>query len=130
MKKMIRLSLTANILVLIPVCWGLFFNSAWVANGFGEPTPARGILLSIYGAILLVSVGFLFKAEAIAVASLLLVQVLYKITTPLSVGTFDNPVVISNLVIAALHVVTLGMIFRDTHSRWRHPNASADSVSR
>jgi len=44
---------------------------------------------------------------------LLLVQVIYKITTPLTVGSFENPVVISNLVVAAMHAVTLTLIFLD-----------------
>ncbi len=114
MKKMIRLSLLTNVLVLIPVCLGLLFDAAWVVNGYGEPSPARGILLSIYGAILLVSLGLLWKTVPIAVASLLLVQVLYKITTPLTVGALDNPVVISNLVIAALHGITLVLMYRNT----------------
>jgi hypothetical protein len=47
------------------------------------------------------------------VAPLLLVQVLYKLTTPFTVGSFANPVVISNLVIAALHLTTLGLILID-----------------
>jgi hypothetical protein len=45
------------------------------------------------------------------VAGLLLMQVVYKLTTPFTVGTFGNPVVVSNLVIAALHSVTLAGIW-------------------
>lgn len=45
------------------------------------------------------------------VTSLLLVQVIYKLTTPSTVGSFDNPVVISNLLVALLHLVTLYLIF-------------------
>jgi len=44
---------------------------------------------------------------------LLLVQVIYKITTPLTVGSFENPVVISNLVVAVMHTFTLTLIFLD-----------------
>jgi hypothetical protein len=40
------------------------------------------------------------------------VQVIYKITTPFTVGRLQNPIVISNLVVAALHSVTLVSIFR------------------
>jgi hypothetical protein len=35
------------------------------------------------------------------------VQVLYKVTSPLMVGTIANPVVVSNLVIAGFHTATL-----------------------
>jgi len=44
---------------------------------------------------------------------LLLVQVIYKITTPLTVGSFENPVLISNLVVAVMHTVPLTLIFLD-----------------
>ena len=47
-----------------------------------------------------------------AVAALLAVQVLYKITTPLTTGAISNPVVISNLLIAAVHAATLMVLLR------------------
>ena len=112
MKKMILVSLITNVLVLIPVCTGLLLDASWVARGFGEFSAARGILLSIYASILLVSLALLWKGDPVAVAALLLVQVLYKVTTPFTVGSFENPVVISNLIIAALHGVTLVLIAR------------------
>jgi hypothetical protein len=40
------------------------------------------------------------------------VQALYKITTPLTVGTIANPVVVSNLVIAGFHTATLMCLWR------------------
>lgn len=46
------------------------------------------------------------------IAALLLVQVIYKLLTPLTVGTLANPVVVSNILIAALHSATLLMIWR------------------
>jgi hypothetical protein len=112
-KKMMQISLITNVVVLIPVCLSLLLDAPWVPNGWGEFSPARGILLSIYGAILLVSLGLLWRPEPVAVAALLLVQVIYKITTPFTVGSFENPVVISNLVVAALHALTLNLIVRE-----------------
>jgi hypothetical protein len=112
-KKMMRLSLITNVLVLVPVCLGLMLDAGWVSNGWGEVSPARGILLSIYGAILLVSIGLLWTLHPVAVASLLWVQVIYKITTPFTVGSLENPVVISNLVVAVLHTLTLILILRN-----------------
>ena len=35
-----------------------------------------------------------------------------KVTTPFTVGTLRNPVVLSNLLIAAVHTVTVGLIWR------------------
>jgi hypothetical protein len=112
MKRMIFVSLLINILVLIPVCAGLFFDADWVVDGYGPVSPARGILLSIYGAILVTSFCLLIKPLPLLVAPLLLVQVLYKLTTPFTVGNINNPVVISNLAIAAVHLVTLFLILR------------------
>jgi len=111
MKKLITISLIANILILIPVCGGLVMQSERMLAVFGESTPARGILLSIYGSILLSSVFLLKHRSPRQVAVLLLVQVLYKITTPITVGTLANPVVICNLIIAALHICTLRAVF-------------------
>ena len=112
MKKMILISLIVNVLVLIPVCIGLIGDVPRVSSVYGSYSPARGILLSVYGAILLVSLVLLFKPLPMLVAPLLLVQILYKLTTPFTVGSFTNPVVISNLLVAVLHLITLYLILR------------------
>jgi hypothetical protein len=39
-------------------------------------------------------------------------QVCYKVMTPITVGTIANPVVISNLVIAIVHGITLWYIVK------------------
>jgi protein-S-isoprenylcysteine O-methyltransferase Ste14 len=111
-RLMVALSLLVNVAVLLPVCVGLLTNASWATSAYGEATPARAILLSIYLAIGIVSVLLLVRRERKAVAALLLVQVLYKLTTPLTVGTIVNPVVMSNLVIAAFHAATLICLWR------------------
>ena len=113
MKKMIRLSLLLNIAVLIPVCLGFLSDASWVDHGYGPETAARGILLSIYGAILMVSALLLLTHDVRLIAPLLLVQVVYKLTTPFTVGNLANPVVISNIVIAVVHLATLMLILRE-----------------
>jgi hypothetical protein len=80
MKKMILASLLTNVLVLIPICVGLFVDASWVADGYGAISAARSILLSIYVAILVVSIGMLIKREPMFVAPLLLVQVVYTMS--------------------------------------------------
>ncbi len=112
MRAMIFASLALNIAVLVPVCYGIWSNAGWATTVYGQSTPAHGILLSIYIAILLCSIGLLAKPVAPMVASLLLVQILYKVTTPATVGTFAHPVVLSNLAIAAFHSLTLVAIWR------------------
>ena len=111
-KRMILISLMVNVLVLIPVCIGLMWDLPRISSVYGPYSPARGILLSVYGAILLVSILLIFKPLPILVAPLLLVQILYKVTTPFTVGSFTNPVVISNLLVAMLHLITLYVILR------------------
>ncbi len=111
MRLMIVLSLLVNVAVLLPVCAGLLTNASWTTSAYGEATPARAILLSVYIAIGLCSVLLLIRREPKAVAVLLLLQVLYKVTTPLTVGTFTNPVVVSNLIVAAVHTVTLACLW-------------------
>lgn len=112
MGKMSTVSLIVNILVLIPVCLYLLIGPEGPDNPWGPQTSGRGILLSIYVAILVVSIGLFVRRDYSMVVALLLVQVIYKVTTPLSVGTLANPVVLSNLAIAAIHVVTLFTIWR------------------
>jgi hypothetical protein len=113
MRQMILLSLLINVAVLVPVSAGLLVDASWVAAAYGDPSPARGILLSIYAAILVVSAWLLIERNAMLVAPLMLVQVIYKLTTPITVGSLINPVVISNLVVAAVHLVTLVLIMRN-----------------
>ncbi len=115
MKLMIVISLVLNIAVLIPVCFGLVTDAAWARESYGDATAARGILLSVYIAIALVSLGLLVRTEPKFVAALLLVQVIYKIITPFAVGTVSNPVVVSNLLIALFHFVTLFFIYRENN---------------
>ena len=111
MQTLIYLSLAVNIVVLIPIVVLMSIRARLVDKAWGPFTEARGILLSIYFAILVVSVVLLFMPAPAFVAALLAVQVIYKVTTPITVGRISNPVVISNLFIAALHVVTLVSIF-------------------
>lgn len=107
MPTMMQLSLWLNVVVLVPVCLGLLSNAQGMTQAFGERTAARGILLSVYLSILGVSVALVVMGAKGPAASLLLVQIVYKVTTPFTVGTLKNPVVVSNLAIATFHAVTL-----------------------
>ncbi len=110
MDWLITLSLVLNVAVLIPVCASIIAKARWTDTAYGPPSPARGILLSIYLAILLVSAALLLRPVAEMVAALLIVQIVYKVTTPITVRNFANPVVLSNLAIAAVHAVTVHAI--------------------
>jgi hypothetical protein len=108
---LIHISLAVNVLVLIPILILMLRKSPIVDSAWGNFTQSRGILMSIYFSILVVSVFLLFVPVPSFVFALLLVQVIYKVTTPFSVGSIRNPVVISNLFIAALHIATLTVIY-------------------
>jgi len=55
MPTMITLSLLLNIAVLLPVTGSIIGNAGWVEAAYGPPSPARGILLAVYLAILAVT---------------------------------------------------------------------------
>ncbi len=95
-----KISLTLNILVLIPVCLGLLLKANWAIDSYGIETPALGILLSIYLAILIFSAVLLFKFDPKFVMALLSIQIIYKLLSPIVAGTLTNPVIISNIFIA------------------------------
>jgi len=112
---MIIVSLVLNIAVLAAVAGSLFRGAAWTRTAYGERTPARDILLAIYLAILIGS-AVLLACTLIApsawtrgaVVALLGVQIIYKLLTVVTVrGALGNPVVLSNLGIAAVHAITL-----------------------
>lgn len=102
-----KISLLINMLVLIPVCSGLLLNANWVAEAYGVQSPARGILLSVYLTILVASAFLLFNFDAKYVVALLSVQIIYKLLSPVMVGTLANPVVISNILIALFHSLSI-----------------------
>ncbi len=111
MNALTYISLAVNILVLIPILILMAIKSPVVDHAWGSFTQARGILMSIYFSILVLSIFLVFKPITAFVFALLTVQVIYKVTTPFTVRSITNPVVISNLFIAALHVVTLVSLY-------------------
>lgn len=125
MRAMIRLSLILNLCVLIPVCGGLLVDAGWINMAYGGPSAARQILLSVYFAIALMSALLLFRPDPRMVATLLLLQVAYKLATPLFVGTWRNPVVVSNIGISVVHAATLSLIWRAINLVPNHPGAKA-----
>ena len=117
MKLMIVSSLLLNIAVLIPVCGGLITGAVWTQSTYGGSTAASRILLAVYLSILICSVFLLFVSKPEYVVTLLFLQVIYKIITPLTIRTFGNPVVVSNIFIALFHCATLAMIWRGSLSQ-------------
>lgn len=107
-----KLSLMLNVFALVPICAALILDADRITRAYGPATEGRAVLLSIYLSILAMSLVLLKRPDARMIAALLAVQVIYKVTTPFTVGTLANPAVISNLAIAALHSVTLWYLLK------------------
>ena len=108
---MILISLSLNIIVLVPVLFALGANGRAAEHAWGADTAARRILAAVYTAILLASVALLalhlLSLDITAWTQALLgIQVVYKLLTVPLVG-LRNPVVISNVGIAVVHAITL-----------------------
>lgn len=112
MNSIIYISLLLNIMVLIPVCCGIILQQDFVVYAWGFPQPSLYILVSIYCTILLASLYLLIKPNRYFIFSLLVMQITYKLLTPLLVGSLHNPVIISNLVISVVHLVSLYFIIQ------------------
>lgn len=110
MKVMVNVSLLLNLAVLVPVCFSLITSASWVETAYGAASPARSILLAVYLAILIGSVVLLIQPVPEMVMALLLVQIVYKLISVITVGSLANPVVASNVAIAAVHAVTVFLI--------------------
>lgn len=75
----LRLAYVANILILVPVCWAMFFGNAMASVFQGTVTDSLGLRLlvgSLWAAFLSASVLGLFMPAPFA--PLLLVQIIYK----------------------------------------------------
>ena len=106
---MVVVSLVANVVVLVPVIWGLAAGTQHAA--FGPDTPARRILICVYGAILVLSAVLLAwpGGRAALAPGLLVVRVAYKLATVPILGV-GHPVAVANLAIAALHALALATL--------------------
>jgi hypothetical protein len=78
-----------------------------MSEAAGIFTPARGILLAIYLTILMASTALLFFPDEKFALGLFIMQIVYKVISPFTVKTIKNPIVISNLFIAAFHLATI-----------------------
>lgn len=107
---LIVLSHLVNVVVVTIIPYLIFRNSPSMTAVYGPDSPARRILACLYatiavasGAALLAQFAFGRTDVSIAIALVLFpMQILYKVATAFTVGA-GNPVVISNLAIAALH---------------------------
>lgn len=104
---MLTISLILNILVLIPICYLMLTNNLRIIKTLGEFNPARGILLAIYTTILIGSIYLLIFPDIKFAIALLLMQIVYKLLTPVTVKSLKDPFVISNILIAIVHIVTV-----------------------
>ncbi|MEM1364698.1 MAG: hypothetical protein AAGH82_03010 [Pseudomonadota bacterium] len=106
-----------NIIVLVLVISQITAGSPGMDVAYGPDSPARRILTSIYGAILLSSAAALVVAALAGTgqrwlvfsASLFAVQLIYKLTTIFAIG-LGNPVVVANALICVPLALSVGWI--------------------
>lgn len=89
----LKLAYAANILILVPVCWGMFFGSGVASVFQGQVAESAGLRLlvgSLWAGILLASIaGFWFPAFF---APVVLIQIVYK---ALWLATFVAPLILA-----------------------------------
>ena len=113
--QLMVLALALNVIILVPVITALVRGGA-AAAVFGDATPARAILTSIYAAIALVSLGLIALHVAAApwavpmTVALFAVQIVYKALTVPAVG-LRNPVVVVNLVVVLVQAGVLAVLW-------------------
>ncbi len=110
----IYLSLVVNILVA--GFWGsILFRNSYPAQSrpFGADAPARRILACLYTAIAALSiVAVAYAPFLIPIVTILFpLQILYKLLTVFAVQNIKNPIVISNVLIAILHSISLYALY-------------------
>lgn len=114
-----------NVVVVTIIPWLILRDAPAMRAVYGPDTPARRILACLYATIALASAVALVAtavsgdaAIALRIAAVLFpLQIIYKLATLPAVGA-RNPVVISNVAIAALHAITLVVAARSGLIAW------------
>ena len=113
----VGLSHLINVIVVTIIPYLIFRNMPAMTAVFGPDSPARRILACLYAKIavssafaLIAQFGFARPDLSCQIALVLFpMQILYKVATLFAVGP-RNPVVISNVAIAALHSASLAAL--------------------
>jgi hypothetical protein len=110
----VKISHVINVLVAGSMAFLLFIDASNITTVYGEATHARSILTSVYFAIAATSLfALIFPLHSIAIAKVLFpLQILYKLSTLVTVGSFSHPVVLSNILISVFHALSLLVILK------------------
>lgn len=110
---MLTISYVANLAVLLPLLAAFYLAPARMELVFGPATDARSILVCLYATIASASVlglGLIASGRWDTAVSLAIplfgLQIVYKLMTVPMVG-LTSPVVVTNLVVVAIHSATL-----------------------
>lgn len=109
----ITISHLINFLVAGLMAILLISNERHMKKVFGDITPARQILSSLYMAIAVASLVALIAPQySIVIATVLFpIQILYKLSTLVTVSSKSNPVIWCNFVISIVHAISLYIIY-------------------
>lgn len=98
-----------NVLIAGVMALLLMVDEHHMKRVFGDSTPARQILSSLYMAIAVASfVALIVPQYSIAIALVLFpIQILYKLSTLVTVSSKNNPVIWCNFGISIVHAASL-----------------------
>ena len=99
---MLLVALVLNIVILAPIVVGLTIGGRVIFRVMGTLTPARSSLLAMYLAFLATSILFLFWPLEPGIITLLAIQIAYQVLSAFTVRVLTNPIVITNLLLAAI----------------------------
>mmetsp|Transcript_41222 Transcript_41222/g.76675 ORF Transcript_41222/g.76675 Transcript_41222/m.76675 type:complete len:142 (-) Transcript_41222:428-853(-) len=116
-------SLSLNVSILTPICFGMCFKATRVRAWYGERTVATGILNAVYMSIILFSAIFLcllfFDTEwmtRVLITELLTLQIVFHFLSPCTTEVPNkdrsgSTAVAVQLGMAIFHGITLGLVF-------------------
>lgn len=110
---MLKAAFGLNVLILLPICWGLAVGAKQMDLVFGSPSTSRQILLCMYLTLLLLSLYLLYDSDkATSWAPVILgFQIIYKTLSLVLIEDKTVPVYWFNLGVAIFHSFTVYWVY-------------------
>lgn len=110
---MLKAAFGINVLILVPICWGLARGAKEMDVVFGASSTARQILLCMYFTLILFSLYLLYDSDrAVGWAPPILgFQIIYKVLSLFLIEDKTVPVYWFNLGVAIFHSFTIYWVY-------------------
>lgn len=96
-----------NVLLFLLICIGMQVNAGWIRVSFGQPSLARSALFSMYAVGLIFSILMLLRFFPTFAVPLLIFNISFAIVVPFTYWNIRHPIIVTHLVLAAVHCVTV-----------------------